>query len=247
MISESRKKVLLDLFGNPLTLFPAAGGLTCFMLSWAIGGSALLTFFGFAGLLIAVGGIATRLSKINEMIAKQRQYEHEEIAKKQDADLDDLDSRLIRDRDPRDQACLREIRQLYSSVKKDVKSGNVSPIAYQMLDTIEELFQACVAQLEHTYDLWESSRKLRGRHKKKITKERERLIAEVEDAVVHLAEVVQQFHLLKNKKRKKDLSVLRERLDQQIKVARKAEQKRVLMENPSNAEKEFETFMKEES
>jgi len=242
MLSEARKKVLLDLFAVPIIVLPVFGGAASLMLSWAVGGNLLLNFIGISSLIAALCGFATRMCQAPELFTKQKQYEYEEKRLAQTIQLDSLDIQLTKDKDFRTQTCLREIRHLYDNLQADIQEGKISPTAYEILNTVEELFHACVEQLKYTYELWESSRKFRGKNRKKITTERDKVVEEVEQTVGHLAESVQQFHLLKTKRKKKDLSKLREQLDEQIGIARRTEQKRTAYQN---VDKEFETFIKE--
>jgi hypothetical protein len=243
MLSEARKKVLLDLFGVPIIVIPVVGGLACLMLSWAVGGSALLSLLGGIGLIIAGCGFASRIAKAPQMISKQKQYEHEEKAKAQRRELDKLDTCLKKDRDPRTQTCLREIRDIYETLQEDIREGQISPNAYSILSTVEGLFHACVDQLKQTYDLWEASRNLRGKHRKKLETQRNELVGEVEATVCHLADSVQQFHVLRTSKGRQDLSKLRKQLDDQIDVARRAERKR---RSIYQEDQDFESFLSEE-
>ena len=243
MLSEARKKVLLDLFGVPIIVIPVVGGLACLMLSWAVGGSALLSLLGGIGLIIAGCGFASRIAKAPQMMSKQKQYEHEEKAKVQRRELDKLDACLKRDRDSRTQTCLREIRDIYENLQEDIREGQISPTAYSILSTVEGLFHACVDQLRQTYDLWEASRNLRGKHRKNLEAERNALVGEVEQAVGHLADSVQQFHVLRTTKNRQDLTKFTKQLDDQIDVARRAERKR---RSYQEGDQDFESFLSEE-
>jgi hypothetical protein len=243
MIPEARKKVLLDLFGSPLTLFPLAAGAACLVLSWAIGGNSMLNFAGICGGLGGLATFATRLTGYKALLTKQRQYEHEEKIKHKKQELDLLDSKLTKDMDPRTQNCLREIRHLYQSLEEDIK-GDVSKSGYQILETIEDLFHACVEQLEHSYELHETAKHLSGGNKKKVKKERERVVEEVVEATAHLGEFVQEFRVLKSKRNKKDLSSLRKKLDSHLDVAQRVSTQ--MNEYDVNLEMEFDEFMEED-
>jgi len=243
MIAEARKKMLLDLFGSPLTLFPWAAGAASLIISWAFGGIPILNFIGGLGGLIGLGAFATRLTGYKSLLSKQRKYEHEEKLKQRKDELDRLDAKLTRDMDPRTQNCLRQIRHLYQSLEEDIQ-GDVSKSGYQILETIEELFEACVDQLAHSYDLHETAKELSGKNKKRIKQEREQIVEEVVEATAHLGRFVQQFRMLKSKRNKKDLSSLRKQLDTHLDVAKKVNAE---ISDYDILDQEYEEFMQEDS
>jgi len=243
MIPEARKKMLLDLFGSPLTLFPLAVGAASLILSWAFGGVPLLTFLGCLGGLVGLGTFVTKLTGYKSLLSKQRKYEHEEKLKQRKDELDQLDTKLTKDQDPRTQNALRQIRHLYQSLEEDIQ-GDVSKSGYQILETIEELFEACVDRLAHSYELYQTCRELSGKNKKRVKQEREQVIGEVVEATAHLGEFVQQFRMLKSKRNKKDLSSLTKQLDTHLEVAKKVNAQ---MSDYDIVEQDYDDFMQEDS
>lgn len=192
------------------------------ILSWAFGGNSVLNFLAGMGGLIGIGTFITRMTGYEDLLSKQRKYEHEEQLDKQKIRLDELDSKLINDKDNRTQNTLREIRFLYQNLQDDIQD-NVSSSGYQILETIQELFDACVAQLEHSYELYLTARNLSGKTRKEILAERNTIVEDVVETTGHLASAVQQFHLLKSKKKKKDLNALRDELDNNLEIARRVD------------------------
>jgi hypothetical protein len=242
MLTDARKKVLLDLFGSPVTLLPWTIGAGCMVLSWMFGGVSLLNFGAIMGGLIGFGALATRFANYKHLLTNQRKYEHEEALKEQTKRLDELDGKLVNDKDSRTQNSLREIRCLYQDLQDDLEEEDVSHTAYQIVETIDALFSACISQLEHSYDLHCTAMKMRGKHKKRIKAEREAIVQEVVETTNHIAKAVEKFHLLKSKKKKQDLSALRSELDINLEIAEKLD--RQAYEDPDQ-DQAFEEYMKE--
>ena len=222
-----RRKVLLDIFAAPSTLIPIAGGLTALMASWATNGSATLNFAGIAGVLAGVGIFASRLIL---GLDKLTQDAYDFFVERQRADhesaLERLDDRLVKDRDSRTQNCLRELRHLYSQLNSKVESGRITPAAYDVIEGVDKMFNVCVKHLEHTLKLHDTARTMRGPAREKILEQREELIEEVCESVIHLGNTVEQFHLVTTKKNRDDLSRLRAELDESLEIARRVEERK---------------------
>lgn len=163
MMDDVRRKVWLDIFASPGSLLPIAGGLTALMASWALGGDPTLTFGGIAGFLAGAGVMASRLILGLERIT-QDAYDHfvQRQRQQQEESLEKLHQRLLSDRDPRTQNCLRTLRQLYDRLKEKVDSGKVTPAAYGVIEGVDKLFHSCVKQLEDSVDLWEMAQTVEG-------------------------------------------------------------------------------------
>ena len=61
MMDSVRKKVLLDLFASPWSVVPIAGGLSAWLLSWAVDGHMALNMAGLIGVMGGIGVMATRV------------------------------------------------------------------------------------------------------------------------------------------------------------------------------------------
>lgn len=238
---DVRKRVLLDLFAAPSTLLPIVGGLSTLVLSWAIDGGARLNFVGLAGILAGVGIFATRLILGLEKIAeKAYEYLHTQQLEEQQKALDELDEKLKRDRDPRTQESLRHLRHLYDALVADLRDGKIKRNTHEILKIVEELFRASVAQLERSYRLWRAARRLSGDSKEQKLREREEVIREVVEATEHLDKTIQQFRALSAKRGRKELSRLREELDEAIRVARRTEERLAEWDPATHSQTEHE-------
>lgn len=238
---DVRKKVLLDLFASPGTLLPIVGGFSSLILSWAVGGASLLNFLGIAGILGGLGALVTRLIFRLQAIANDAyEYVHSQELQRQEQALDELDRKLTRDGDSRTQGSLRKLRDLYETFVEDVKSGKVAGNTQNICETVEELFRACVAQFEHSYQLWMTAKKLSGDAKQRILQEREEVVQEVIETFRHLEGTVGQFHCFTTKTHRGDLTRLREELDEAMRVARRTEERMASWNHKAYVETESE-------
>lgn len=237
---DVRKKVLLDLFASPGSLFPVVGGLTLLIGSWAFS-SATAAVLGVFGVLAGLGVSATKLIwKLEDITNDAYDYVHAEEVKEQEAKLDDLDKRLTRDHDPRTQNSLRELRKLYRSFADDVQSGKLARSAGEVLEVMGELFRKCVAQLEYSYELWQTARQKSPGEREKVIQDREQVIKEVIDTVRHVERTVEQFRGFAAKRSEDDLKHLRDELDEAMRVARRTEDRMATWDEKTYTEAEFE-------
>jgi hypothetical protein len=225
-MDDVRKKVLLDLFVSPWTVLPVVGGLSAWMLSWAVDGNSLLNLTGLAGVLGGAGMLATRIIFGLENITQNAfTYLHEQKRAEQEAALDTLDQRLSLDRDDRTQESLRELRQIYRIFQEKGQQGKITGSSHQLLDRVERLFRACVQRLEQSYELWKSAQALSGEARRALLAERDEIVDEVVVTVRHLGKSVEQFYTLHDQESESELATLRDELEETLRVAQRAEQR----------------------
>jgi hypothetical protein len=238
---DVRKKVLLDLFAPPGTLLPLVGGLTLLIGGWAVDAGAAVGFLGMVGILAGLGMAATRLIfGLEEITNRAYEYLHHQEWEKQQKALDKLDHMLVRDGDPRTQNALREVRLLYSSLVEDVKTGKITRNTHEILQKVEGLFRACVAQLERSYELWSAARRMSGRSRQRVTQQRDEVVREVIGSVEHLGQTIERLRGVTARTEDRDLGRLRDELDEAIEVARRTEQRLASWEKHGYSEEEFE-------
>ena len=225
-MDEIKKKVLLDLFAAPSTVLPIVGGVSAWMLSWAVAGSTWLSLGGLIGVLGGLGMLATRLIFGLEKITEDAfTYLNEQQRKEQEASLDALGQQLRSDQDPRTQSYLRNLRDLYGSFQADIKEGKIAGSARAVLGKVDKLFRAAVKHLEHSYHLWEAAGRMSGDAKKSLLDERDHVIQEVDATIEHLAKTIEQFHSFRVKENESELAKLRDELEATMRVAQRAEER----------------------
>ena len=196
-----RRRILLKLASSPATLLPFMAGITAMAGSWALDvrpGVGL--FAGLAGVLAAAGTFFTRLLVGGEQAAKDALEEiREEGAKEREAALDELDARLSADGDPRTERALRDLR----TFAKTFSDGNVwsrgvnSRSAYDITEGVTHLFDRSVKSLEQSLQLWHTARQMNTPEARKpIVAQRERIIREVGQSIVHLGQIMVELQNL---------------------------------------------------
>ncbi|MFV1964193.1 MAG: hypothetical protein ACC628_02130 [Pirellulaceae bacterium] len=241
-MDEVKKRILLDLFVSPWAVLPVAGGLSAWMVSWAVGGSSFLNMAGLAGVLGGVGALASRLIVgLEDITHKAYSYLHEQRRAEQEAALDELDQRLSLDRDDRTQESLRELRQIYQIFQEQSPKGRITGSSHLVLERVGRLFKACVKQLEQSYELWRNAEHLSGEARQALLADRDDVVEEVVLTIRHLGKSVEQLHALRGKESESELATLREELDETMRVARRAEQRMASLGKSINYEpSEFE-------
>lgn len=230
-MDEVKRKVYLDLFASPYNLIPFAGGLTSLMAGWAVGGEPTLMVAGLAGVLAGIGVTASRLIwGIEDLTEKAYEYELDKKQKLQEKQLDQLDAKLTKDRDPRTQACLRELRLLYGNLKLASAKGNISASSYEVIEGVGKVVDECVKQLEHSHSLWETARKMHGPSRDTMMVQRDELIHDVVMTVVDVGKMVESHFLSTSKRNRSELDNVRRELNESINAARRAEERTAELE-----------------
>lgn len=225
-MDKVQRKVLLDLFASPWSVIPIAAGLSAWMLSWAIDGSAAMNLGGLIGVVGGIGVMATRLIFGLEQITEDAfLFLNNQQKLEQEQKLDELTRRLTGDDDPNTQTYLSDLRTLYNSFVEDVEKGKMKAGTRPVLDQVHRLFQAAVKHLEYSYELWSRASQLRGPARDKLLNERRKVIDEVGETIEHLGTTIQQFHAFRIESSDSELSKLRQELDATMQVARRAEQR----------------------
>ena len=145
----------------------------------------------------------------------------------QEKSLDSLAQRLQVDDDPRTNKLLRELRFLNATFGEDTERPNtLSPDLLTEINTkVEELFQRCVAHIEHTLKLWNIAQELDSGGREMILEQRENIIQEVKSSVEQLGSILASV-LGHSDGAACDIELVRIRreLDQILETARQIEQ-----------------------
>lgn len=196
-MDEVKKKIWLDMFASPVVLMPMVGGITCLFASWANDGPSSLAMAGAAAVLIGGGICITRIVfGLESMTQKAWGYVQDKEKKERQQKLDELDHKLNGDRDKRTTLIFRNLRALYDRFNAGMESGKFTGATQKMIaEKINELYQACVKQLEHSYELYVAADGVSAKSRRSILAEREKVISEVADAVDELSATIEKFFL----------------------------------------------------
>lgn len=234
-----RRKVLLDACVTPVTAILATLGISLLLLSVVLGSG--WGFLGFCLCLGAVGVAATRLAFGFESISKnavdQLLRQKKEV---RDAELDELDRKLLLDRDPRDQTALRNLRAIYDRFLRDIKQGKIHS-GHAMHDQIEKVFQSCVDQLSRQHDIWDTSTGVSAELREKLQLERSKILDEVETTIDSLSATIDEIRTLGLKAKGGELSKLQGQLQIRLEAARQVD---ALMNDPDDMSR-FEEYQHE--
>lgn len=186
---------------HPLVLLPAVAGFTVWGLLAALGKS-LAWLCGPIGAVLSAGFLFSRLILSADEIAEKALREMEQEANENWTQmLDELDSRLSRDKDPRDENLLRSLRELFVTIRDDTSwrskfdSVTVSKL-YGALNesfniSIEKLREALVCQQKASETNHEKVKAL-------LLKEREALLKDVKYYVEEFESIFQELRGVQN-------------------------------------------------
>ena len=239
-----KQKIILDLFVTPMTLLPAMAGGTLGLFGWAIGSGPLM-FVGFMGLLFAGGAGLCRfifsLEEVTERAAKSRQTK---ALMAKEAELDALDQKLVRNKDPRDQTYLRGLRTVYGGFVQDLHDDKLSKyVTSKMVSEVNEMFKRHVGLLGYSYEIWDRSRTMDGSLKDTVLEQREEILTEVEKNVEEFVETVTRLRALSFKDGKTEVSATQSQLAKQLEVAERTQE--MMKELNSDDSKRFAEFSQE--
>jgi hypothetical protein len=229
---DIRKRVLLRLATSPLVIGPFLAGMTVLAGVWAMGQRAGFALFaGLVGVLAAAGSFLTQLVLRGDTVARRIADEavRAETAAAQQP-LDQLDERLTKeDKDPRPETALRDLRALLKAFDDAEAAADPAllPTLIDIRSRVNELFRQCVRSLEQTGKLWSTACQLKSTAARKpLLDQRERLIADIEATVKQLSDtLVGLQNLSENSGAPRELTRLREELDQSLSTARTVEER----------------------
>jgi len=229
---QIRNRVLLRLLGHPLVVGPFIAGMTALTAAWSMGSKAgYLLFAGLAGVLAGVGSFVTQLALRGETVARQVT---EEVAREEGEAaqrvLDHLDRQLTdADKDPRPETALRDLRALVRAFDEAEAAANRAhlPLIVDLRARVQEVFRQGVEAVAQTGKLWQTARELNTpAARQPLLDQRERLIADVQATVKQLSDTLVGVQSLgTGEGSSRELTRLREELDQSLAMARTVEER----------------------
>ena len=225
--TQIKNKAIMDLIASPISLGPMVGGLTLSLACLTVGSFAGV-FTGLISFGVGVGILFTRflfglesiMQKAYEDIERQNKDIERQKEKTFNDTLDKLDKLLCRDKDPRPENCLRELRVLYGELKEEFK---IKPSTAEIVSNFEQLFNACVKRLQETNQLWEQHKDLSGAARRQSVDKREKIVLEVERMTQEIAGDIRQFkNIMIDEPKSSELLELQKELETNLRIHRKA-------------------------
>jgi hypothetical protein len=207
-------------------------GMTTMTASWALDWKPGVGLFsGIAGGLCALGAFFTRLFIGGEEVTRRvaAELEREEQVARQKA-LDELDKKLTTsDKDPRPETALRDLRALVKALEEGTSDYNRfnAAVVVEIHSRVGQLFDHCVESLRQTDRLWQTAQQLHtASARKPILDQRERIVGEVQASIKQLSDTLVAIQALgADEPADRQLSRLRDELDQSLAVARTVEER----------------------
>lgn len=189
-----RQKVLLNLASSSWTLVPALAGISILFVLWTFSISyPLAVVVGVLGLVAGVGSFLTRLflgdSSAGEKAIADLRREHEQ---EQIDELDELDEQLTRDRDPRTQKMLRDLRSLVTTFKDNSYNDNLNTSSLLDITTgVEELFEEGIKMLRKSLEFYRTARDFNDKSTREtILQRREGVLTDVGKSIDQLGKLL---------------------------------------------------------
>jgi len=222
------KRVLTQLLGHPLTVWPAVGGVAALLAALALPfGGAIPAFIGLAGIATGAGTLALRwLYKRDDILEQSVQRMEREAQQAREADLDTLHADLQADGDPRTEALLSDMRELTAMVRDEQTWPDItSSVRFDILAGVEELFAASVGRLRLSLTLYERAYRIRlTAAREPLLNQREALINQVARGIAELGRILAEIQGLGIREvNEEDLSRIIGQLERSVEAERQTQ------------------------
>lgn len=189
-----RQKVLWNLASSPITLIPLLVGVTLLLGLWTFSiNSVLAAVAGVGALMVGGGTFFTRLFVGDERVAQKsiadlrREHEQERID-----ELDELDDQLTKDRDPRTQKMLCDLRALVKTFKDSSYDDNLNTSSLLDITTgVEDLFEEGVRMLHKSLEFYRTAKDINDKTTREtILERREEVLGDVHKSIDQLGKLL---------------------------------------------------------
>ncbi len=222
-----KDRVAYNLMTHPVTLWPVVGGVTAVAAGWAFMVPGLI-FGGVVGVLGGVGHFATRILTGADGVEDEAYAElSQEAAGAREVALDALSEDLSQDGEPRSERLLADLRTLTRRFREGQGLERLDPATKVELQAgVEDLSEGCIAALERSLEIYETSREVLGRRPRRaLLDRREALLDEVEESITKLSVLLADAESLSVEEAGTDrLDALRSQLDRSVDLVRRVKQ-----------------------
>ncbi|CAE7860248.1 unnamed protein product [Symbiodinium microadriaticum] len=223
---DLKTKIALDVLVTPYTVIPGAVGASLLLLSMILGG--YVGFIGFCSMLFSVGALIWNvLFNFDHIRKKAAKDWSNQLKNRQKERLDALDRKLVKNRDPRDQTALRDLRTLYDEFQKDIEGGKISrSVTAEMLSQVEQIFETCIQELDQSYNIWRTmNNKISASLKEQLQSQREEIISAVQESVANMALVINEIRSVRQQSDASELRALGQKLASHLETAKRVEER----------------------
>ena len=228
-----RRRVILRIAGHPLTTWSAVASAAAVTVAMIGNDQAIPLFVAVVAGLVSVGTAAFNLIYRSQKIGEEtiENIQREERAKVSTR-LDDLERKLEEDADKRDDEALRDLRALVEAFKDEHSIINELDVttATDILARVDRLFWECVNALERSLKNLEIISRLSREASNPLCDAREEVIAQVQQGVKELGNILTGAQKLVASKRSGDgtaqaIASETAELRQTLELARKVEER----------------------
>jgi hypothetical protein len=230
--SRYRRRVLAKLVASPWVAVPVGLGAVSLLASLALGEPrGFLAFMGMSGILLGVGMALTRWLYGLEDLAREALDDLDgETEESHRAYLNQLETRLRADGDPRTDRSLTELRNLRDRMTGAGLTDESLSSAFvpEIREKAEQLYHSCLASLERTLELWRAAQEMATEKARTLVLDsRESLLGEVAASIRHLGATLDHLRTAELRRDRGDQSLarMREELEMGLEVARRVDQR----------------------
>ena len=206
--------------------------------AWALELPGMVPFVSIVSMLLSLGFASTQLTLglggVTQKVVGEMQQEEEAAREKA---LDDLDKKLQMDGDLRTEQMLRDLRKLTSDFRRDSLESQMPEVFKAEIQvSVQQLFDATVRSLGESWRLWSLARELSETARQPLLARREEIVEDVAKSLKTLSEILVHFRDLSvmatqnvdamkplEEGQTSEMADLRERLNENLEVARKAD------------------------
>ncbi len=237
-----RRRVLKELTLAPSVVLPIVGGLSAWLLSWAVDGVTALNLIGLVGVLGGLGWLGTRfVFLLDKITAKVSAEDKAKILKAEEDRLAEVLRKMRYDRDPRTDDYFTLLRKARDEFNELAEKPQMIVRGLELRAQVNTLFWAAIEQLDRSYKVFELSEQLFGEERKNVIARREEILADVKESIEHLQKAVKQLEQANDQENYTDLSSLRDELDESLRIAARTEARMRELEG----KKDYSEFMRE--
>jgi hypothetical protein len=230
-----KQKIFLNLFVTTSVLLPFFIGFNFLGIGWAIS-SVNFMFLGLISLLISIGSLANRtIFKLEEISKTTYQEIYNEKLKEQKIRLSTLNKKLQKTRNEKDENLLKQLRTVYEGFSEDVRENKMSQfLSTSTANEVDLIFENCIQKLEHSYEIYQTSKDLIGKSKQESEEQRNLILSQVEKDIEHFVDMISRIRALRLKTSLDDSEEIKRRLSIQLRAAERTQVEMERVKNPDD-------------